>query len=129
VIDTTKFWGGGVGNINCCLEGSQPAIPSDRVEFEFSVKYSDLMWCSWRYGGCFGSKFEYLVSHWEGCMGSMQCNVEFGYQLSICSGTKENQGKPKSSWPVAGPSGCSILLPKITYFLMIRHGPQRKRND
>jgi hypothetical protein len=27
--------------------------------------------------------------HWEGCMGSMQCNVEFGYQLSICSGTKE----------------------------------------
>jgi hypothetical protein len=32
--------------------------------------------------------------HWEGCMGSMQCNVEFGYQLSICSGTKENHGKP-----------------------------------
>jgi hypothetical protein len=28
--------------------------------------------------------------HWEGCMGSMQCNMEFGYQLSICSGTKEN---------------------------------------
>jgi hypothetical protein len=25
-------------------------------------------------------------------MGSMQCNVEFGYQLSICSGTKENHG-------------------------------------
>jgi hypothetical protein len=23
-------------------------------------------------------------------MGSKQCNVEFGYQLSICSGTKEN---------------------------------------
>jgi hypothetical protein len=23
-------------------------------------------------------------------MRSMQCNVEFGYQLSICSGTKEN---------------------------------------
>jgi hypothetical protein len=46
VIDTTKFWGRGVGNINCCLEGSQalPASPSDRVEFEFSVKYSDLMW-------------------------------------------------------------------------------------
>jgi hypothetical protein len=55
--------GGGVGNINCCLEGSQalPASPSDRVEFEFSVKYSDLIWCSWRYGGCFGSKLEYLV--------------------------------------------------------------------
>jgi hypothetical protein len=36
--------------------------------------------------------------HWEGCMGSMQCNVEFGYQLSICSGTKENHGHPWSSW-------------------------------
>jgi hypothetical protein len=23
-------------------------------------------------------------------MGSMQCNVEFGYQFSICSGTTEN---------------------------------------
>jgi hypothetical protein len=23
-------------------------------------------------------------------MGSMQCNVEFGYKPSICSGTKEN---------------------------------------
>jgi hypothetical protein len=23
-------------------------------------------------------------------MGSIQCNVEFGYQLNICSGTKEN---------------------------------------
>jgi hypothetical protein len=27
-------------------------------------------------------------------MGSMQCNVEFGYQLIICSGTKKNHGKP-----------------------------------
>jgi hypothetical protein len=26
----------------------------------------------------------------------MQCNVEFRYQLSICSGTKENHGKPPS---------------------------------
>jgi hypothetical protein len=41
-------------------------------------------------------------------MGSMQCNVEFGYQLSICCGTKENHGEPWSSWPVAGPSGCKL---------------------
>jgi hypothetical protein len=41
-------------------------------------------------------------------MASMQCNVEFGYQLSICSETKENHGKPSSSWPVAGPSGCKL---------------------
>jgi hypothetical protein len=41
-------------------------------------------------------------------MRSMQCNVEFGYQLNICSGTKENHGKPRSSWPVAGPSGCKL---------------------
>jgi hypothetical protein len=48
--------------------------------------------------------------HWEGCMGSMQCNVEFGYNLSICSGTKENHRKPWLSWPVAGPSECNWLL-------------------
>jgi hypothetical protein len=54
--------------------------------------------------GSFGSKFEYLV-HREGCMWSMQCNVELGYQLSICSRTKENHGKPWSSWSAAGPSG------------------------
>jgi hypothetical protein len=39
-------------------------------------------------------------------MGNMQCNVEFGYQLSICCGTKKNHGKPLSNWPVAGPFGC-----------------------
>jgi hypothetical protein len=37
-----------------------------------------------------------------------QSNVEFGYQLSICSGTKENHGNPSSNWPVAGPSGCKL---------------------
>jgi hypothetical protein len=30
---------------------------------------------------------------WGKCMGSMHCNMEFRYQLSICSGTKENHGK------------------------------------
>jgi hypothetical protein len=30
--------------------------------------------------------------------------VEFGYQLSICSGTKGKGGKPWSSWLVAGPA-------------------------
>jgi hypothetical protein len=49
-----------------------------------------------------------LCYQWEGFMWSMQCNVEFGYQLSICSGTKENHGKPWSSWPVAGPSWCKV---------------------
>jgi hypothetical protein len=52
--------------------------------------------------------FQYY--HWEGCMVSMQCNVEFGYQLSICSGTKENHGKPWSILPVAVPSECNWLL-------------------
>jgi hypothetical protein len=47
----------------------------------------------------------FLCYHWVACMWSMQFNVEFGYQLSICSRTKENRGKPWSSWPVAGPSG------------------------
>jgi hypothetical protein len=31
-------------------------------------------------------------------MWSIQSYVEFGYQLSICSGTKEYHGKPWSSW-------------------------------
>jgi hypothetical protein len=56
--------------------------------------------------GCVRRKF--WSSHREGCMWSIQSNVEFGYQLSICSGTKENHGKPWSSWPVAGPSGCKL---------------------
>jgi hypothetical protein len=47
----------------------------------------------------------FLCYHWEGCMWNMQCHVEFGYQLSICSGTKET---PWSSLPVAGPSGCKL---------------------
>jgi hypothetical protein len=37
-----------------------------------------------------------------------QSNVEFGCQLSICSGTKEDHGKPRSSWSVAGSSGCKL---------------------
>jgi hypothetical protein len=49
-----------------------------------------------------------LCYNWEGCMWSIQRNAEFGYQLGICSGTKENNGKPRSSWPVAGPSGCKL---------------------
>jgi hypothetical protein len=36
-------------------------------------------------------------------MRSMQCNVEVGYQLYICSGTKENHEKPWSSWLVIPP--------------------------
>jgi hypothetical protein len=42
------------------------------------------------------------------CVWSMQCNVEFGDQRSICSGTKGNHGKPWPSWLVAWPSGCKL---------------------
>jgi hypothetical protein len=38
----------------------------------------------------------------------VQCNVAFRYQLGTCSRTEENQGKPYSSRPVAGPSGCKL---------------------
>jgi hypothetical protein len=31
-----------------------------------------------------------------------------GYQLSICSRTKENHRNPWSSWPVTGPSRCKL---------------------
>jgi hypothetical protein len=52
----------------------------------------------------------FLCYHWENCMWSMQCNVEFGHQLRICSGTKESHGKLWPSWTVAGPSGCNPAL-------------------
>jgi hypothetical protein len=42
----------------------------------------------------------------------MQFDVESGYQLSICSGTKGNLGNPGSIWPVAGPSGCKLTSNK-----------------
>jgi hypothetical protein len=42
-------------------------------------------WVSWCY-------------HWDGCMWNMQWNVEFGYQLSICSSTKENHMAPWWRW-------------------------------
>jgi hypothetical protein len=41
-------------------------------------------------------------------MGSMHCDVKFGYQLSICSGTKGNHWKPWLGWLVTGPSGCKL---------------------
>jgi hypothetical protein len=60
-------------------------------------------------------------------MGSLQCNMEFGYQLSICFGTKENHGKLSSIWPVAGlsrykltssqQSGIKSASPNISPFL------------
>jgi hypothetical protein len=37
---------------------------------------------------------------------TVQCGI--WVPLSIRSGTKENHGKPCSSWPVAGPSGCKL---------------------
>jgi hypothetical protein len=46
-------------------------------EFQSDVWRGTLRWNCW-------------CHHWEGCMWSVQCNVEFGCQLSICSGTKEN---------------------------------------
>ena len=42
---------------------------------------------------------------------SMQCVVQFGHQLNICSETQENRGKYWSSWPVARPTGCALTYP------------------
>jgi hypothetical protein len=56
------------------------------VEFEFSVKYSDLMWCSWRYGGCYGSKFEYLVTWraaWEACSATWNLGTNSAFALGL----------------------------------------------
>jgi hypothetical protein len=60
--------------------------------------------------------------HLQGCMWSMQCNVEFGYQLSICSRiekTSQNldrdrrsQGLPDADWLLA--SGAALNARTLT---------------
>jgi hypothetical protein len=68
-----------------CSEGSQasPASPSDSVQFYKVPSVAK------------ATKYEiWKISKGGGCMGGMQCNVELGNLLSICSGTKENRGKP-----------------------------------
>jgi hypothetical protein len=47
---------------------------------------------------------------WGGCMWSKHYNVEFGYQLSICSGLEENRGKPSLI-------GRSLDLPDTNWLL------------
>jgi hypothetical protein len=68
-----------------------------------------------------GRPYPYPPWTGEGCVGSMQCNVEFGYQLSICSETKENHGKRWSSWPVAGPSGSKLTSSQQSYIKSASH--------
>jgi hypothetical protein len=98
VRDTTLVGEGGNGNIILCLKVPRqcPLVLLIRVRFYFKVievggaaleRNLDR-----HYEGYIRAKFQ--CYRWEGCMGSMLCNVEFGYQLSICSGTKENHGKP-----------------------------------
>jgi len=53
-------------------------------------------------------------------MGSMQCNVDFGYRLSFCCRAEENHGIPSSSCPVAEP-GVTHLLVSSGGFQ--KHGP------
>jgi hypothetical protein len=63
-------------------------------------------------------RWNILCYHWEGCMWSMQCNVEFGYQLSICSGTKKAtqnfdwvarpQDLPDANWLLASSPALNI---------------------
>ena len=45
-----------------------------------------------------------------------------GYHLSICSWTRENQEKPASRWPVAGPSGpCPLDSVNLKMVLPLCH--------
>jgi hypothetical protein len=49
----------------------------------------------WGWKVCIIAKF--WPYHWEGCMWNKQCNMELGYQLSICSRAEEYHRKPRSS--------------------------------
>jgi hypothetical protein len=64
-------------------------------------------------------------------MGSIQCNVQFGYQLSIFPDAKENH--ITLSWPVAGPSIISLSLDLLPFILNYGERdqavPQSTRND
>jgi hypothetical protein len=75
--------------VHSAIEGLHPQ------EFQSGIRRGTLRRNVWSY-------------HWEGCMWSMQSNVEFGYRLSICSGTQGKPWKPWSSWLVAGPSRCKL---------------------
>ena len=52
----------------------------------------------------FTTRFRSGETTWEACSGNL-ATWHLGYHLSICSWTQENQEKPASRWPVAGPSG------------------------
>jgi hypothetical protein len=54
--------------------------------------------------GYFRTECWYL--YWYGCIRSMRCNVQFRYQMSICSRTEEIHWKTWSSCSIAGSSGC-----------------------
>jgi hypothetical protein len=49
------------------------------------------------------SRFSWGRAKWEACGSNLE--RKNGNHPSICSRTQENQEKPVSRWPVAGPSG------------------------
>lgn len=75
----------------------------------------------------FGEIFE--LNSGEGCMRTMQCNVNFVYQLSIFFRTEGNHWQYWSNWPIAVPSGWMLStclssasrLPKEDCFLEGSH--------
>jgi hypothetical protein len=55
--------------------------------------------------------FFFLIHQWDGCMENMQCNVTFGYQLSIGCRTEENHGQPRhfEDWLELQPLGIRFV--------------------
>jgi hypothetical protein len=113
------IWGG--RNYISGFEGSQvvPACPSGRGNAHHRNSFY-MTWEGLHYN-------EIWCYQWEGYMWSMQCNVEFRYELCICSRIEENHGKHWWSWSVAGPSGCKltssqqsgIKIRETYYFLLL----------
>jgi hypothetical protein len=91
---------------------SSRGAPSERISIDF--RRGILRW-------------NLLCYHWEGCMWSMQCNVKFEYQLSICSGTTEylarfgwSQDLPDTNWLLASSPALNMraltLVPVCAFF-------------
>jgi hypothetical protein len=57
----------------------------------------------------------HLVSHWEGRVWSVQCDVTFVYQLFIRCRTWEDYTELTRTWSIAAPSVCKLICSQLQW--------------